>query len=89
MTIDITIDGVNVIDVTRDEYILTAAAAGSPTIDLLHSNKVALNGEVLTPAADGTVPIMNPVTRNGGDIIVPGYSYGYIVFSDVHAAACL
>lgn len=90
MTIELSFDnGVLSESVKRYEYILTPVAVDSPNVDLLHSNKVALNGQLLVPAADGTIPDMPSVTKSEGVIVVPGYSYGYLVFPDANAAACV
>lgn len=90
MTIGVSLEnGLSAEDMKRYEYILTPVAVDNPNVDLLHSNKVALNGELLVPAPDGTIPDMPPVTVSNGAIVVPGYSYGYLVFPDAHADACL
>jgi len=67
--------------VPRDEYIFTAPA--------LSSTAVQLNGNTLVINADGSLPpTLRPRTVSSGDIVLPKYSYGYIVLTDASAKVC-
>jgi len=66
--------------VPRDEYILT-----SPSLD---SYVVQLNGKSLALNLDGSLPDLTPHTITDGDIILPPYSHGFIVFPKAAAQVC-
>jgi len=65
--------------VPREEYIFTAE---------LQSYVVNLNGRSLYINPDGSLPDLSPHSVASGDIVLPKYSYGYIVFPQAAAKAC-
>ena len=57
---------------------------------LYYFRKVALNGNVLSLVNDYTLPQLLPRTQAAKDSIrIPAYSFGFFVFPDAKAPACL
>ena len=56
-----------------------------------HTNRsVALNGKVLALVNNLTLPDLLPVTQSSGENInLPALSFGFYVFKNVKAKACL
>lgn len=77
-------------NLARQEYVLTSA--GGPSVDsILSSKSVLLNGKLLTAQA-GAIPdllAVNIPVDSGSSITMAPLSYGFFVFSNAHAMACL
>lgn len=70
----------------RDEYRLSPPA-GDPAG--LRSRRIALNGNVLSAQADGSVPALSPVEASAGDVALEPLTYGFLVFRNAAAPACM
>ena len=81
----------------RWEYILTGVYnSESHAADALHSDLVALNGELLVPhPASGDIPTLSPRVVHftaAGELRrlrLPGHSYGYVVYPQAGFQGCL
>lgn len=80
----------------RWEYILSGVYnPKSPAADALHSDLIALNGELLVPnPATGDLPQLFPRVVNGtaspeSRLRLPGHSYGFIVYPFAALEVCL
>ena len=59
------------------------------TSDSLTSSQIQLNGQVLHMVTETTLPSLKGVIQASGSIPLPPLSYGYLVFPDANASACL
>lgn len=46
----------------------------------MQANSTALNGKELSLNADGSAPVLAPVTAGGSQVAVPALSVSYVVF---------
>ena len=75
----------------RMDYILTGVATDR-SVDALHGDIVALNGRILHPdLLTGRIPDLEPemVVGSSANIVLPPYSYSFIVYPDMKAEACI
>lgn len=57
---------------------------------IYNHRQVTLNGDVLKVTADAAIPDLMPKEEAAGDILqLPALSFGYYVFKNVKANACM
>mmetsp|Transcript_5170 Transcript_5170/g.7916 ORF Transcript_5170/g.7916 Transcript_5170/m.7916 type:complete len:544 (+) Transcript_5170:27-1658(+) len=73
----------------RLEYILTGVQSAR-SADPLHSDVVALNGNILRPQEpSGKMPPLLPRSNNADEpLILPAFSYGFVVYPNMPAEGC-
>jgi hypothetical protein len=72
-------------DATRADYVLTSW----PSINNASSIEIALNGQRLTPASDGSIPHMQPSkAAKDKSLVLPPLTITFAVFENVNAKAC-
>lgn len=76
---------------TREEYVLSSPGVGppGPHQSELSSLEVALNGKVLKLGEDDALPEMAGRSVSGGAFTAPPRTYGFVVFPDAKALACM
>jgi heparanase 1 len=84
-------DGTHMNTTARVEYVLSSGGMGppGPHQSLLSSLHIKLNGKLLALGADDAIPDMTGEHAEGGTFVAPPRTYGFIVFPNANARACL